>query len=388
MENIQLIANMSGLNELQQYFELVFSDTECVEPGSVCINGTDRPGDGSCLRSIPSYHKRILPDSVNGSGDFSIKNDTNHFHILFYYKDETCSLFQDKYNGEHHEWLSSCVTIRRVSKLRNNDVDDISMFSTQCWWPFLVIFDKKYVENSSGCWCLMLMPLVTTKGLSPKPSVSNGWSPTSVINIDIIEEFILFLCAWKTRTRLRTHYEQKLSYIEYNLGEMKIRTNWIGIFLCILIASGLIGILILIFVRWRRHLSQRDERLNQSQRSSNTEMMSLQYYRSIPNHCISPNYRPGQGITNDFDKVSFLFKGHLNTDFRSDIRSKILEPRTSIDLTWPVGNLFGTEESKMLYRSQFNFPNIKSNWKRKFWGNNTCFLWWSWTCLQDAEATE
>ena len=133
MENIQLIANMSSLNELQQYFELVFSDTECVEPGSVCINGTDRPGDGSCLRSIPSYHKRILPDSVNGSGDFSIKNDTNYFHILFYYKDETCSLFQDKYNGEHHEWLSSCVTIRRVSKLRNNDVDDISMFSTQCW---------------------------------------------------------------------------------------------------------------------------------------------------------------------------------------------------------------------------------------------------------------
>ena len=129
MENIQLIANMSSLNELQQYFELVFSDTECAPPGSLCINGTD----GSCLKQISSYHKRILPDSVNkSSGDFSIKNDKNYFHISFYYKDKTddCSLFQDKNNGKHDEWRSSCVTIRRVLKLRNSDVGDISMIFT------------------------------------------------------------------------------------------------------------------------------------------------------------------------------------------------------------------------------------------------------------------
>ena len=64
MENIRLKTNMSSLSELQQYFEVVFSgDTECAEPGSLCINGTD----GACLDQIPSYHKRILPDSVQGS---------------------------------------------------------------------------------------------------------------------------------------------------------------------------------------------------------------------------------------------------------------------------------------------------------------------------------
>ena len=133
-------------------------------------------------------------------------------------------------------------------------------------------------------------------------------SPPSVTNVDVIEEFILFLGTLKTRTRLRTQYQQKLSYIEYNLGEMKIRIDWIEIIiLCILIVTVCL-IFIFIFLRWRKQSSQRDEILDKLQRSSNTEMMSLQYYR------------PGQGIKNDFDEVLFLFKGYLNTDFRFDIR--------------------------------------------------------------------
>ena len=62
MKNIQLNADVPSLYELQQYFELVFSDTECAEPGSFCINGTE----GACLQEIPSYHKRILPNSAMG----------------------------------------------------------------------------------------------------------------------------------------------------------------------------------------------------------------------------------------------------------------------------------------------------------------------------------
>ena len=65
MQNIQLKANLSNLFEIQQYFELVFSETECAEPGSVCINGTE----GSCLQEISSYHKRILPKSAKGSSE-------------------------------------------------------------------------------------------------------------------------------------------------------------------------------------------------------------------------------------------------------------------------------------------------------------------------------
>ena len=62
MKNIQLNADVPSLYELQQYFELVFSDTECAEPGSVCINGTE----GACLQQISSYHKRILSNSAMG----------------------------------------------------------------------------------------------------------------------------------------------------------------------------------------------------------------------------------------------------------------------------------------------------------------------------------
>ena len=91
--------------------------------------------------------------------------------------------------------------------------------------------------------------------------------------------------ASKTHTRLRTQYGQTISYIEYNLGEMKIRTDWKEIILCVLIAIVFIGILSFIFLRLRRHLMKR-ERTS----STRTEMTRLAYGA----------YNPGQGIEHKY----------------------------------------------------------------------------------------
>ena len=87
--------------------------------------------------------------------------------------------------------------------------------------------------------------------------------------------------ASKTHTRLRTQYEQTISYIEYNLGEMKIRTDWKEIILCVLIAIVFIAILSFIFLRLRRNSMKREKTSSMS-----TEMTRLQY----------GDYNPGQGI--------------------------------------------------------------------------------------------
>ena len=189
------------------------------------------------------------------------------------------------------------------------------------------------------------------------------------------------IMASKTHTRLRTQYEQTISYIEYNLGEMKIRTDWKEIILCVLIVIVFIGIpLSFIFLRLRRHSMKREKTS-----STSTEMTRLQY----------GDYNPGQGIDNTNSAFSMLvdqwplywrlISGQI---FICYILWKIFASRTSTDLAWSVGNLFGNEESKMFHQSWFNSSNIKRNWERKFWRNNACFLWWDWICLQDAETTE
>ena len=97
--------------------------------------------------------------------------------------------------------------------------------------------------------------------------------------------------ASKTHTRLRTQYGQTISYIEYNLGEMKIRTDWKEIILCVLIAIVFIGIFSFIFLRLRRHSIKREKTSSMS-----TEMTRLQY----------GDYNPGQGIDNTNSAFSML----------------------------------------------------------------------------------
>lgn len=97
--------------------------------------------------------------------------------------------------------------------------------------------------------------------------------------------------ASKTHTRLKTQYEQTISYIEYNLGEMKIRTDWKEIILCVLIVIVFIGILSFIFLRLRRHSMKREKTS-----STSTEMTRLQY----------GDYNPGQGIDNTNSAFSML----------------------------------------------------------------------------------